>query len=392
MAKRMVRDAEVRGKRVLVRVDFNVPLEGGKVMDDWRLVATLPTVQYLREQGAKTILMSHLGRPKGVEEGSRLAAVGARFSELLGAPVKTLGDCVGPEVEAAVNAMQPRDVILLENLRFHEGEGKNDAAFAKELAALGNIYVDDAFGTAHRPAASVVGVAQLLPAFAGLLLQRELEMLGKALAAPERPFVVVMGGAKVSDKLAVIESLLAKADELLVGGGMAYTFLKSQGKEIGSSLLEQDMVKTCAGLLEKAKQMGKVLVLPEDVVVTEKLEPTAATKVVPVGEIPAGWMGADIGPKTREVFARHIKKARTVFWNGPVGVFEMDAFAAGTKAVAAALAESGATTIVGGGETAAAVREYGLADKVSHVSTGGGASLEFLEGRELPGVSVLPDK
>jgi len=392
MAKRSVRQADVRRKRVLVRVDFNVPLEGGKVMDEWRLEATVPTVKYLREQGARTILMSHLGRPKGVEEDSRLAPVGARFAELLGAPVKTLTDCIGPEVQAAVVAMQPGDVILLENLRFHDGEGKNDPAFSKELAALGEVYVDDAFGTAHRPAASVVGVAELLPAYAGLLLERELEMLGKALGAPEQPFVVVMGGAKVSDKLAVIENLLKKADVLLVGGGMSYTFAKFQGVDIGNSLVEDDMVETCGGLLEQAKQTGKLLLLPEDLVVTQKLEAGAQTKVVPAGEIPSGWLGADIGPKSRQAFAEQIKKARTVFWNGPVGVFELEEFAGGTKAVARALAESGATTIVGGGETAAAVREYGLADKMSHVSTGGGAALEFLEGKELPGVAVLPDK
>jgi len=392
MAKRSVRQADVRRKRVLVRVDFNVPLEGGKVMDEWRLEATVPTVKYLREQGARTILMSHLGRPKGVEEDSRLAPVGARFAELLGAPVKTLTDCIGPEVQAAVVAMQPGDVILLENLRFHDGEGKNDPAFSKELAALGEVYVDDAFGTAHRPAASVVGVAELLPAYAGLLLERELEMLGKALGAPEQPFVVVMGGAKVSDKLAVIENLLKKADVLLVGGGMSYTFAKFQGVDIGNSLVEDDMVETCGGLLEQAKQTGKLLLLPEDLVVTQKLEAGAQTKVVPAGEIPSGWLGADIGPKSRQAFAEQIKKARTVFWNGPVGVFELEEFAGGTKAVARALAECGATTIVGGGETAAAVREYGLADKMSHVSTGGGAALEFLEGKELPGVAVLPDK
>ena len=392
MAKRSVRDADVRGKRVLVRVDFNVPLEDGKVMDEWRLEATVPTVKYLREQGAKTILMSHLGRPKGVEEGSRLGPVGARFAGLLQAPVKTLTDCVGPQVQAAVMAMQPGDVILLENLRFHDGEAKNDPAFSKELAALGEVYVDDAFGTAHRPAASVVGVAELLPAYAGLLLQRELEMLGKALGAPERPFVVVMGGAKVSDKLAVIESLLKKADVLLVGGGMSYTFAKSQGVDIGNSLVEDDMVKTCGGLLQQAKQMGKLLLLPEDLVVTQKLEAGAQTKVVSAREIPSGWLGADIGPKSRQAFAEQIKKGRTVFWNGPVGVFEIEEFAGGTKAVAQALAACGATTIVGGGETAAAVREYGLADKMSHVSTGGGAALEFLEGKELPGVTVLPDK
>ncbi len=392
MAKRSVRQADVRRKRVLVRVDFNVPLEGGKVMDEWRLEATVPTVKYLREQGARTILMSHLGRPKGVEEDSRLAPVGARFAELLGAPVKTLTDCIGPEVQAAVVAMQPGDVILLENLRFHDGEGKNDPAFSKELAALGEVYVDDAFGTAHRPAASVVGVAELLPAYAGLLLERELEMLGKALGAPEQPFVVVMGGAKVSDKLAVIENLLKKADVLLVGGGMSYTFAKFQGVDIGNSLVEDDMVETCGGLLEQAKQTGKLLLLPEDLVVTQKLEAGAQTKVVPAGEIPSGWLGADIGPKSRQAFAEQIKKARTVFWNGPVGVFELEEFAGGTKAVARALAESASTTIVGGGETAAAVREYGLADKMSHVSTGGGAALEFLEGKELPGVAVLPDK
>ena len=393
MKKKTVKDVDVRGKRVLVRVDYNVPLEDGRIADDTRIVASLPTLRYLKEQGARVILMSHLGRPKGRPEPAySLEPVAKRLSELLGQPVQKTDDCIGDEVEAAAFALQPGEFLLLENLRFHVEEEKNDPEFAKRLARLGEIFVNDAFGAAHRAHASTEGVARYLPAVAGFLLAREIEVLGGALEAPERPFVAILGGAKVSDKIGVIENLLDKVDTLVIGGGMAYTFLKAQGLEIGRSLLDADRIEFAKGLLERAKAKGVRLILPEDVVVADAFRPDANRKVVPVTQIPADWEGMDIGPKTRQVIAQAVQGAKTVIWNGPMGVFEMPAFAEGTNAVARAVAESGAFSIIGGGDSAAAVEQAGLAEKMSHVSTGGGASLEFLEGKELPGVAALLDR
>jgi phosphoglycerate kinase len=385
--KRTVRDIEVTGKRVLVRVDFNVPLAEGKVTDDTRIRAALPTINYLLEHGAKVVLMSHLGRPKGkVVDELRLDPVADRLAELLGRPVRKLDDCVGSEVEAAIAKMQPGEVILLENVRFHPEDESNDPGFAKRLASLGDIFVNDAFGAAHRAHASTVGVAQHLPSVAGFLMEKELTFLGQALAAPERPFVAILGGAKISDKIGVIENLLTKVDGLLIGGGMANTFLKAQGYEVGQSLVEDESLNVAREILEKA---GEKLALPVDVVIADRFDAEADSKVVPVGQVPEDWRILDIGPGTVELFRRKLAGARTVVWNGPMGVFEFPRFAAGTEAIARILAESGATTIIGGGDSVAAVEQAGLADKMTHISTGGGASLEFLEGKELPGVAAL---
>jgi phosphoglycerate kinase len=385
--KKTIRDIEVEGKRALVRVDFNVPLAEGSVADDTRIRAALPTVNYLLEHGAKVILMSHLGRPKGkAVEGLRLNPVAERLSELLGRPVRKLDDCVGPEVEAAVGEMSPGDVILLENVRFHSGDESNDPAFGKELASLGDIFVNDAFGAAHRAHASTVGVAEYLPSVAGFLMEKELTFLGQALAAPEHPFVAILGGAKVSDKIGVIDNLLTRVDGLLIGGGMANTFLKAQGYEIGQSLVEDESLDVAREALSRA---GESLALPVDVVVADRFDAEARSKVVAVDQVPEDWAILDIGPETVELFQRKLTGAKTVVWNGPMGVFEFPRFAAGTEAIARILAESGATTIIGGGDSAAAVEQAGLADKMTHISTGGGASLEFLEGKELPGVAAL---
>ncbi|MGB9723191.1 MAG: phosphoglycerate kinase [Chloroflexia bacterium] len=392
MPKKTVRDIEVRGKRVLVRVDFNVPLQEGKVGDDTRIRAVLPTLLYLLEHGAAVILMSHLGRPKGVDEKLRLAPVGARLSELLGRPVRTLSDCIGPEVEAAVRAMQPGEIILLENLRFHPEEERNDPDFARKLAGLGEVYVNDAFGTAHRAHASTEGVAHYLPAVAGLLLERELEALGKALEAPEHPFVVILGGAKISDKIGVIRNLLHRADSLLIGGGMANTFLKAQGYAVGDSLVEDEALETAREILSQARTAGVGLHLPVDAVIAERFAADAEPRVVPVDQVPAGWRILDIGPRTLETFRQALQGARLVVWNGPMGVFEFPAFAEGTRAVAQAVAECGAFSVVGGGDSVAALQQLGLTERIGHLSTGGGASLEFLEGRPLPGVEILLDR
>ncbi|TCJ13695.1 phosphoglycerate kinase [Rubrobacter taiwanensis] len=390
MSKRSVRELDVRGKRVLVRVDFNVPVEDGRVTDDTRIARALPTIQYLLSEGARPILISHLGRPKGEPDPEyRMDPVAERLGELLQRPVLKLDAAVGPEVEAALKEWDGEGVVLLENSRFYPGETKNDPEFARQLAALAEAYVNDAFGAAHRAHATTVGVAELLPAAAGLLMQEELDYLSGVLESPERPFVAILGGAKVSDKLGVIKSLLDVADELLIGGAMCFTFFKAQGHEVGGSLVEDDYLEEAKSLLEEA---GGRLVLPVDVVVAERFEPDAAHRVVKVGEIPAGWIGLDIGPETVERFRERISRARTVFWNGPMGVFEMEAFAKGTEGVARAVAASGATSVVGGGDSVAAVRRLGLEDQMSHISTGGGASLEFVEGRELPGVAVLPDR
>jgi len=387
--KKTIRDIEVEGKRVLVRVDFNVPLAEGKVTDDTRIRAALPTIRYLLEHGAKVILMSHLGRPNGkVVDELRLDPVAERLAELLGRPVRKLDDCVGPEVEAVVAKMQPGDVILLENVRFHPGDEANDPSFAKRLASLADIFVNDAFGAAHRAHASTVGVAQYLPPVAGFLMEKELTFLGQALAAPEHPFVAILGGAKVSDKIGVIDNLLTRVDGLLIGGGMANTFLKAQGHEIGQSLVEDESLDVARKTLERA---GERLALPVDVVVADRFDAEAASRVAPADQVPEDWRILDIGPETVELFKRKLAGARTVVWNGPMGVFEFPRFAAGTQAIARLLAESGATTIIGGGDSVAAVEQAGLADKMTHISTGGGASLEFLEGKELPGVAALLD-
>lgn len=391
MVLKTIRDVEVQGKRVLMRVDFNVPIEGGKVLDDWRLRATMPTIRYLIEHGAKVIMMSHLGRPKGKrDEKFSLHPVAQRLSELLGQSVKFADDCIGEIAEQAVTELQPGEVLLLENLRFYEGEEANDEAFAQQLAKLGEIYVNDAFGAAHRAHASVHAVTKFLPAVAGFLMEREATHLSQLLEAPEKPFVAVLGGAKVSDKIGVLRNLLTKVDSLLIGGAMAFTFLKAQGYETGKSLVEADKLDLAKSLLDETKAKGLELVLPFDVVVAESDAEDALTETVPATAIPSDKAGYDIGPETAKLFAERIKAAKMVFWNGPMGRFERTPFKAGTKAIAEALAECAGTTVVGGGETAAAAFEFGISDKVTHVSTGGGAALELLEGRELPGIAVLP--
>lgn len=394
MNKKTLEDFSLKNKRVLVREDLNVPLdENQNITDDTRIRAALPTINYLIEKGAKVIIISHLGRPKGkVNPKYSLAPIAKRLSELLSRDVAFADDCIGEAAENAVARMNPKDVLLLENVRFHEEEENNDPEFAKKLAALADIFINDAFGTSHRAHASTVGVAHLLPAGAGFLLQKEIEVMGKALENPERPFVAILGGAKVGDKIGVIKNLLSKVDMLLIGGGMAYTFLKSQGYEIGQSLLEPDKIDLAASLLKEAEEKNVKLLLPDDVVVTSKLEEGLPYETVPVTEIPKDKMGVDIGEKTRNKFADAIKGAKTVVWNGPMGVFEMRAYAQGTLAVADAMAKSDAVTIIGGGDSAAAVEQLGFAKAMTHISTGGGASLEFLEGKELPGVAALNDR
>ncbi len=393
MARKTIRDVDVAGRRVLVRVDFNVPLDGGRVVDDRRIREALPTIQELRRRGARVILASHLGRPDGaVVEGLRLDPVARRLGELLGTPVRKLADCIGPEVERAVAEMRDGDVVLLENLRFHPGEEANDPEFARALASLADLFVNDAFGTAHRAHASTVGVTRYLPAVAGLLMDKELSFLSRALEDPRRPFVAILGGKKVSDKIGVIRNLLGRADALLIGGAMAYTFLRARGYGVGASLYEADRLDLARSLLEEAARRRVPVLLPEDVVVADRFAPDAAHRVVPAEAIPDGWMGMDIGPQTAAAFSRVVGTAGTVVWNGPLGVCEFPPFAAGTRAVAEAVAASGAVTIVGGGDTAAALQQMGLADRISHISTGGGASLEFLEGKVLPGVAALLDR
>ncbi|MFZ4507951.1 MAG: phosphoglycerate kinase [Fimbriimonas sp.] len=388
LQKKTVRDLNATGKRVFVRCDFNVPLEEGKITDDRRIREALPTIKHLRDQGAIVILASHLGRPKGVDKSLSLKPVAERLTELLGADVPLLPDSIGPEVTDAIDDAKPGDVLLLENIRFHPEEEKNDPAFATGLAALADVYVNDAFGTAHRAHASTEGIAHHLPGYAGFLIEKEITYLGQVVENPKRPFVAIMGGAKVKDKIALIDNLLPKVDRLLIGGGMAYTFYRAIGLEIGGSLLDESSLNYAASLLTDHPDK---IVLPTDVVICHTLTPTSETTVVPVEQIPADQMGADIGPATRVRFAEIIKEAGTVLWNGPMGVFEMAPFAAGTIAVANAMAESDAVTIVGGGDSAAAVEKFGVDDKMTHVSTGGGASLEFLEGKELPGIAALLD-
>jgi len=399
MNKLFIEDLDVAGKKVIVRVDFNVPLKDGVVENDKRLVESLPTIKYLIGKGAKVILMSHLGRPDGqVVESMRMAPVAQRLGELLEKPVKATRDCVGPEVTAAVAAMAAGDVLLLENLRFHAAEEANDASFAKELASLADVYVNDAFGTAHRAHASTAGITQHLSRCAsGYLMKKELDFLGSALSSPVRPFVAIIGGAKISGKIDVIEALLPKVDKLLIGGGMAYTFFKAQGLEIGKSLVETDKIELAKSLLEKG---GSKLMLPVDCRISPefdfKARTVGAVTEVAKDAIPADQMSLDIGPKTEAVFSEIVRGAKTVVWNGPMGVFEIDATAKGTMAIAQALADAtqknGAVTVIGGGDSASAIKKAGLNKKVSHVSTGGGASLEFLEGKVLPGVVALTDK
>ncbi len=392
--KKTIRDINVNHKRLLVRVDYNVPVDqDGNISDDSRIRASLPTIKYLLDHHAKVILCSHFGRPKGkVVNSMRLTPVANRLSELLNKPVIALKDCVGPDVEKTVSQMKDKDIVLLENLRFHPEEEVNDPNFARSLAKLAELYVDDAFGSSHRAHASVTGVARYLPAVAGFLMEKELNFMESLLENPSHPFVAVMGGAKVSDKLGVIQNIMNKVDVLLIGGGMAANFLKAQGHGVGASALEEDKLDYAKEVLVKAQPQGVRLLLPTDVMVCDKLEAGALCKIVSVKDIPAAWVIADIGPGTTEKFVREIRRSKTAFWNGPMGVFEIEPLAEGTRAIAKALAESKATTIVGGGSTAEAVEEMKLTDKMTHVSTGGGASLKFLEGKELPGVIVLQDK
>lgn len=396
MDKLTIRDVDVAGKRVFMRVDFNVPLEDGKVTDDSRIRAAIPSIRALLGQGARLVLGSHLGRPNGkVQDGLRLRPVGERLTQLLRKNVPVTGDALGIGTEDAIKRLRPGELLLLENLRFHAAEEKNDPAFAQALANYADIFVNDAFGTAHRAHASTVGVAQLLPAYAGLLLERELEMLTKLLEAPERPFAAVLGGAKVSDKIKVIDQLLERVDILVLGGGMANTFLLAQGKPVGKSLAEHDRVDDARQILTAAEAKGVRVILPVDVIVAKEVTRGTEYKTLPADKIPASWHIVDLGRQTIELMEGALADARTVFWNGPVGVFEIPSFAHGTKAIARFLADragDGATVVVGGGDSVAAVTQQGLADRMTHISTGGGASLEFLEGRELPGVTALLDR
>jgi len=390
--KKSVADAQLKGKKVLLRCDFNVPLKNGVIGDDTRIRAALDTLRYILEQGGAVIACSHLGRPKGqVVPEMSLKPVAARLSELLGLPVAMAPDCVGAETKALAEALQPGQVLLLENLRFHKEEEKNDPAFARELASLADVYVSDAFGTVHRAHASTAGVADYLPAYGGFLIAAELKALGGAVEDPVRPLVAVLGGAKVADKLGVIDHLLDKADVLLIGGGMSYTFAKARGGRIGNSLLDEEKLEYVQKMMDKAREKGVKLLLPVDNVAATAVDAGAETQVVRAGEIPDGWEGVDIGPETRKLFAAEIARAGTVIWNGPMGVFELAPFSEGTMAIARAMADCRGTTVIGGGDSVSAVQKAGLADRMSHISTGGGASLEFLEGRELPGIACLPD-
>ena len=391
--KKTVEDFDVKGKRVLVRCDFNVPLKDGVITDDKRIRESMKTIKYLVDNGARVILCSHLGRPKGeFKPEFSLAPVAKRISELLGKEVKMASDVIGDSAKKLASELKDGDVMLLENVRFHKEEEKNDPAFAKELASLAELYVNDAFGTSHRAHASTAGVANYLPAACGYLIQKELDVMGKALNDPKRPFVAILGGAKVSDKIGVINNLIDKADTIIIGGGMAYTFFVAKGYSVGTSLLEADKVDIAKCMLEKAENKGVKLLLPVDNVIADKFDAEADSKVVSSDSIPDGWMGMDIGPKSVELFSAAIKNAGTVVWNGPMGVFEMPRFAKGTEAIAKAVADSGCISIIGGGDSAAAVEQLGYADKMTHISTGGGASLEFLEGLELPGIAALNDK
>lgn len=390
MNKKTVEDMNLQGKKVFCRVDFNVPLHEGKITDDTRIIAALPTIKYVLEQGAKVILASHLGRPKGkVVEELRLDPVVVRLSELLGKEVIKTDEVIGNEVRTIIDHMQDGDILLLENVRFHPGEEKNDKELAKSFAELADIYVNDAFGVAHRAHASTEGIANYVPAVAGFLMQKELDTLGKALISPERPFTAIIGGAKVKDKINIIDNLLDKVDNLIIGGGLAYTFIKAEGNEIGKSLLENDKIDLAKSFIKKAEEKGVRFLMPIDGVVASEFSEDADTKIVDITEIPEDWMALDIGPKTIEIYQEVIKDSKLIIWNGPMGVFEMDKFANGTFDVAKAMADTDAFTIIGGGDSASAIKKAGLADKISHISTGGGASLEFMEGKVLPGVNAL---
>jgi phosphoglycerate kinase len=390
MNKKTVKDIDVKGKRVLMRVDFNVPMQDGKVTDDKRIKASLPTIKYVLDQGASLILMSHLGRPKGGPDPEfSLRAAAEVLSSHLGIPVKMAPDTVGPEVEALAKELKPGEVLMLENTRFHKGEEKNDLDLAKRMAALGEVYVNDAFGSAHRAHSSTEGVARFLPAVSGFLMEQELEYLGRAVADPEHPYIAILGGAKISDKILVVETLLTQADKLIIGGGMANTFLAAKGLNMQDSLVEKESVETARSIMEKS---GDKLILPVDAVIADIFDAVANTQTVDVDKIPAGWRMMDVGPKTLELYKQALNGAKLIVWNGPVGVFEMPKFAEGTFALARLLADSGATTVIGGGDSASAVKNAGVAKQMTHVSTGGGASLEFLEGKELPGVAALMDK
>lgn len=390
MNKKTVKDIDLKNKRVLMRVDFNVPMQDGKVTDDKRIRAALPTIKYILDQDASLILMSHLGRPKSASDSEfSLRAASETLSSLIESPVQMAPDCVGDEVEKMAKALKPKQVLMLENTRYHAEEEKNDTEFAKKLASLGEVYVNDAFGSAHRAHASTEGVAKFLPAVSGFLMESELEYLGKAVANPEHPYIAILGGAKISDKILVVETLLAKCDKLIIGGGMANTFLSAQGLNMQDSLVEKESIETAKNILSKSAYK---LILPVDAVIADKFDANANTQTVDVDAIPAGWRMLDVGPKTIELYKQALQDAKLVVWNGPVGVFEMPKFAEGTFALAKMLAESQATTVIGGGDSASAVKKAGVAKQMTHVSTGGGASLEFLEGKELPGVAALLDK
>ena len=391
MNKMTVRDISLESKHVLMRVDFNVPMANGVVTDDKRIKAALPTIEYVIDQGGSLVLMSHLGRPKGTgfEPAFSLKAASEALAKLLGKPVQMAPDCVGPDVEAIAKALKPGDVLMLENTRFHKGEEKNDLDLARQMAALGDVFVNDAFGSAHRAHASTEGVARFLPAVSGFLMEQELEYLGRATDNPAHPYIAILGGAKVTDKIAVIENLLTQCDTLIIGGGMANTFLAAKGYNMRDSLVEASSVATAKAIMAKA---GDRLMLPVDAVAADKFDAAAASQVVDLDKVPAGWRVLDIGPKSIAQFGEALKRAKLVVWNGPMGVFEFPAFAEGTFALARLLATTGATTVIGGGDSASAVKKAGVAKKMTHVSTGGGASLEFLEGRVLPGVAALNDK
>ncbi len=394
MRKKTLRDIDVAGKRVLVRVDYNVPMdkESGQILDDSRIRATLPTIDYLRQRGARVILASHLGRPKGRDPALSLWPIAERLEKLVDGPVKVTGCCVGPIVQEMAYALEPGEILMLENLRFHAEEEANDPEYAKALASLAQVYVNDAFGAAHRAHASTAGVAAYLPAVAGFLMEKEIEYLTRALLNPERPYAAVIGGAKISSKISVLRSLLDKVDKLLLGGGMANTFLKAEGLAVGDSLVEDGYLDEARAIMDEARSRGVTLLLPADVIVAEEISPDSTTRRVSVKDIPPGWHIADAGEMTVEIFAKALQGCRMVVWNGPLGIAEIPAFAQGSRRMAEALASlEGATTIVGGGETAAIVEEMGLRDRFSHVSTGGGATLEFLEGKQLPGVAALLD-
>jgi phosphoglycerate kinase len=390
MNKKTVKDIDIKGKRVLMRVDFNVPMADGKVTDDKRIKAALPTIKYVLEQGASLILMSHLGRPKGGPDAEfSLRAASEVLATLLGTPVKMAPDCVGPEVEKMARELKAGEVLMLENTRFHKGEEKNDLDLAKQMASLGDVYVNDAFGSAHRAHSSTEGIARFLPAVSGFLMEQELEYLGRAVANPVHPYIAILGGAKISDKILVVETLLSKCDKLIIGGGMANTFLASQGLNMQDSLVEAESIELAKSIMTKSKDK---IILPLDAIIADKFDAEANTQTVDVDKIPAGWRMLDVGPKTLELYKTSLNGVKLVVWNGPVGVFEMPKFAEGTFALARMLADSGAITVIGGGDSASAVKKAGVAKQMTHVSTGGGASLEFLEGKELPGVAALLDK